>query len=79
MFRFFLETRMVYCIIHQWVFDTRDAAILFSCAGVAELADAPDLGSGEATREGSSPFARTIKDFFFDSNLPGSSYIPSSS
>ncbi len=29
-------------------------------AGVAELADAPDLGSGGETREGSSPFARTI-------------------
>ena len=31
------------------------------CAGVAELADAPDLGSGGETREGSSPFARTIR------------------
>ena len=30
-------------------------------AGVAELADAPDLGSGGETREGSSPFARTIR------------------
>ena len=29
------------------------------CAGVAELADAPDLGSGGQPREGSSPFART--------------------
>ena len=29
-------------------------------AGVAELADALDLGSSGATREGSSPFARTI-------------------
>ncbi len=28
-------------------------------AGVAELADAPDLGSGGYSREGSSPFART--------------------
>ena|GEM_PF-6571005 len=28
-------------------------------AGVAELADAPGLGPGGATREGSSPFART--------------------
>ncbi len=27
---------------------------------MAELADASDLGSGEVTREGSSPFARTI-------------------
>ena len=26
---------------------------------MAELADAPDLGSGGDTREGSSPFART--------------------
>ena len=29
-------------------------------AGVAELADAPGLGPGGETREGSSPFARTI-------------------
>ncbi len=31
-------------------------------AGVAELADAPDLGSGGVTRGGSSPFSRTIKN-----------------
>lgn len=30
----------------------------FDCAGVAELADAPDLGSGVSRRGGSSPFAR---------------------
>ena len=30
-------------------------------AGVAELADAPDLGSGTERCEGSSPFARTMK------------------
>jgi hypothetical protein len=30
-------------------------------AGVAELADAPDLGSGAARRGGSSPFTRTLK------------------
>ena len=29
-------------------------------AGVAKLADAPDLGSGAVRREGSSPFVRTI-------------------
>lgn len=29
-------------------------------AGMAELADAPDLESGVARREGSSPFTRTI-------------------
>ena len=28
-------------------------------AGVAELADAPDLGSGVLWRKGSSPFTRT--------------------
>ena len=28
-------------------------------AGVAELVDAPDLGSGDESRGGSSPFART--------------------
>ena len=32
---------------------------LLSKAGVAELADALDLGSSGATREGSIPFART--------------------
>ena len=31
----------------------------FVC-GSGEMADAPDLGSGGATREGSSPFSRTI-------------------
>lgn len=30
-----------------------------SNADMAELADAPDLGSGGETREGSSPFTRT--------------------
>ena len=34
-----------------------------SRAGVAELADAPDLGSGVSWRMGSSPFARTIESF----------------
>jgi hypothetical protein len=29
-------------------------------AGVAELADAPDLGSGAARRGGSTPFTRTM-------------------
>ena len=29
------------------------------CAGVAELVDAPDLGSDAARRGGSSPFTRT--------------------
>ncbi len=37
-------------------------------AGVAELADAPDLGSGAARRGGSSPFTRT-------SNYCGSSSV----
>ena len=32
----------------------------FKYAGVAELADAPDLGSGAARRGGSTPFTRTI-------------------
>ena len=31
-------------------------------AGVAELVDAPDLGSGAARRGGSSPFTRTTID-----------------
>lgn len=31
-------------------------------AGVAELADAPDLGSGGEIRGGSSPLARTKND-----------------
>ena len=32
-------------------------------ARVAELVDAPDLGSGAFGREGSTPFARTIFNF----------------
>ncbi len=34
---------------------------LWIVAGVAKLADAPDLGSGAARRGGSSPFTRTNK------------------
>ena len=44
-----------------------EAAIRFryraEYAGVAELADAPDLGSGIARCEGSSPFARKKTSF----------------
>ena len=36
-------------------------------AGVAELADAPDLGSGAARRGGSTPFTRT--KVFCDSKI----------
>ena len=32
-------------------------------AGVAKLADAPDLGSGGATRGGSSPSTRTTNNY----------------
>ena len=32
---------------------------VYAIAGVAELVDAPDLGSGDFGRGGSSPFART--------------------
>ena len=35
------------------------ARLFVSKASVAELADAPDLGSGAARHGGSSPFART--------------------
>ena len=38
-------------------------------AGVAELVDAPDLGSGGESRGGSSPSARTIS--FATTNAPG--------
>ena len=41
--------------------------ILKNLAGVAELADAPDLGSGAARRGGSSPFTRT--KVFCDSKI----------
>ena len=34
-----------------------------ACAGVAELVDAPDLGSGIERCGGSSPFTRTIDNF----------------
>ena len=37
----------------------RDEAYLRLPAGVVELVDTPDLGSGAARRGGSSPFART--------------------
>jgi hypothetical protein len=37
------------------------ATKLLALAGVAKLADAPDLGSGAERRGGSSPFTRTSK------------------
>ena len=37
----------------------------FFCAGVAELVDAPDLGSGAERRGGSSPFTRTTYQSVF--------------
>ena len=37
----------------------------FNCARVAELVDAPDLGSGSLGSEGSTPFARTIFNLLF--------------
>ena len=37
------------------------ATKLMGLAGVAKLADAPDLGSGAERRGGSSPFTRTSK------------------
>ena len=37
-------------------------------AGVAELADAPDLGSGAARRGGSSPFTRTKLNYPVEHN-----------
>ncbi len=42
-------------------------------AGVAKLADAPDLGSGAVRHGGSSPSARTLKNgvlMIFDEQLP---------
>jgi hypothetical protein len=41
----------------------RKQSIFHLHAGVAELADAPDLGSGAARRGGSSPFTRTFNLF----------------
>ena len=38
-------------------------------AGVAELADAPDLGSGALRRGGSSPFTRTFISFMEITNV----------
>ena len=43
--------------INFLIFATAKIIILY--AGVAELADAPDLGSGAARRGGSTPFTRT--------------------
>ena len=39
-------------------------AVGISCAGVAKLVDAPDLGSGAFGRVGSSPITRTIPMIF---------------
>ncbi len=39
-------------------------------AGVAELVDAPDLGSGDENRGGSSPFARTNTSFLVSNRVP---------
>ena len=39
--------------------------LCFSSAGVAELVDAPDLGSGAERRGGSSPFTRTSELIVF--------------
>ena len=45
--------KMIDVIYNKWYYS-------FSrYAGVAELADAPDLGSGALRRGGSSPFSRT--------------------
>ena len=40
--------------------------IKYVIAGMAELADAPDLESGVSRREGSSPFTRTSMDVFIE-------------
>ena len=42
---------------NQWVTGSNLVRVIIF-AGVAELADAPDLGSGAARRGGSSPFTR---------------------
>ena len=46
-----------------WGFPQREKSAKLSQfhAGVAKLADAPDLGSGAERRGGSSPFTRTRK------------------
>ena len=43
--------------------------LLNSCAGVAKLVDAPDLGSGALGRVGSSPITRTIFMILFELTL----------
>ena len=48
----------------------------FYYAGVAELADAPDLGSGAARRGGSSPFTRT-DNFLLDIKMKRVLYLRS--
>ena len=44
---------------NQWVTGSSPVRVIY--AGVAELADAPDLGSGALRRGGSSPFTRIIE------------------
>jgi hypothetical protein len=50
--------------LHFLFFDNKNkpnfAALKKDVAGVVKLVDTPDLGSGAARCEGSSPFARTI-------------------
>ena len=49
----YMKFKMIDVIYNKWYYN-------FSrYAGVAELADAPDLGSGALRRGGSSPFSRT--------------------
>ena len=52
------------CIFNLFSCHTKGSVIKsVSHAGMAELADAPDLGSGGQPRAGSSPVARTVRSF----------------
>jgi hypothetical protein len=56
-----------YLIFNQMV---KGSSLSIKYAGVAELADAPDLGSGAARRGGSTPFTRTINFLLKRLRLP---------
>ena len=53
---------------NQWVTGSSPVRVIY--AGVAELADAPDLGSGVVRRVGSSPSTR-MKVYFSERSVLG--------
>ena len=55
-----MRERSVMAAHHFWEVEERFKSDVFGFADMAELADAPDLGSGVSRRAGSSPVIRII-------------------